>query len=99
MPKYSALTRAFRKWLFPLIDRYDCGDYDPEKGHPAPRHVKERFLEMINYRSFFGMKKLTSTCIERYHAGGYANFYRSNRFGRKVLLNLDIDAHGGGVTT
>lgn len=89
--KYDDLTNRFAKWLFPLIDRVDCG-YKHEDGSPRPFHTSA-FLTSRGHD--YPPRKVTRTFLQAHLRDEETFYYRSRRRSGFVLAMIDVDAHEG----
>lgn len=90
--KYSSLTRKFAEWLFPLIDRHDCG-FKHTDGRPRPFN---RNWDLDNWKRLrFPPRQITRTNIEVHLNGEDTLYYRSLRECGYIFAMIDIDAHEG----
>ena len=95
--KYSPLTNALAKWLFPLIDRYDCGFYDYKDKCPKSYLTNEAMNTMLAFGAGWGIKPITRTQLEEHLFDGKTKYFRSSYKSRYAFINLDIDAHNGEI--
>src|SRR5690242_2078460 len=91
--KYDELTHGFAKWLFPLIDRRDCGVLHAD-GKPRPFHT-DRFLESRKLR--YPPREITRTDLDLHLRAEDTLYYRSSRRSGFVLAMIDIDAKRGEI--
>lgn len=89
--KYDELTKRFAEWLFPLIERRDCGIMHAD-GRPRPFHT-DRFLESrsLNYPP----RQITKTDLSLHLNREDTLYYRSSRQSGFVLAMIDVDAKRG----
>lgn len=91
---YDKLTNDYAKWLFPLIDRYDWGQWNKKEDRPGYKATDDQ-LACFYKGQAYPPQKMTRTALERHLHRKDALYYVPSRSSGFCLLMIDLDAHHG----